>query len=208
MICQKCRGEVQWRGPLIAFTHTECVQCGAINSQVIEEEQERDYALAEGIDPGYDPITQFDLLLEAVGVSGSTATTLLDAHKRIVEELYNTRQQKSLVYRERNLLVGLLSRSNFALNAGISTTNIEGWDERWNQCVYIDTPKGQMSWHYTEDDKHLFDKLPQYKMQWDGHTTEMKYQRVEQLISSCDFQRSLRRNAIEQLKKQDPGDVL
>lgn len=38
MQCSQCGGLVTWRGPLSALTHTECGQCGAQNSQVVEPE--------------------------------------------------------------------------------------------------------------------------------------------------------------------------
>jgi hypothetical protein len=38
MICSVCGGHnVTWRGPLVCLTHTECADCGAIDSQVVEE---------------------------------------------------------------------------------------------------------------------------------------------------------------------------
>ena len=37
MICNICGGEVIWKGPLSALTHTECQHCGEINCQIIEE---------------------------------------------------------------------------------------------------------------------------------------------------------------------------
>lgn len=36
MICKKCNGQVIWVGPMSALTHTECQECGAIDSQVVE----------------------------------------------------------------------------------------------------------------------------------------------------------------------------
>jgi len=46
MVCASCNGEVTWRGPLSALTHTRCANCGAINNQIVvpipddDEEQE------------------------------------------------------------------------------------------------------------------------------------------------------------------------
>lgn len=42
MVCERCGGEVIWKGPLVALTHTECKRCGAINSQVTEDEPEEE----------------------------------------------------------------------------------------------------------------------------------------------------------------------
>lgn len=38
MQCSQCGGLVTWRGPLSSFTHTECHDCGAVNSQLAEPE--------------------------------------------------------------------------------------------------------------------------------------------------------------------------
>lgn len=42
MICSICGGHVTWRGPLIALTHAECASCGAINSQISEDDFSED----------------------------------------------------------------------------------------------------------------------------------------------------------------------
>lgn len=39
MICGRCGGvRVEWKGPWSALTHTECPDCGAVNSQAVEPE--------------------------------------------------------------------------------------------------------------------------------------------------------------------------
>lgn len=42
MICERCGGEVTWRGPLIALTHAQCGKCGGINCQIPEDEPPAD----------------------------------------------------------------------------------------------------------------------------------------------------------------------
>lgn len=37
MICRICGGEVLWKGPLSALTHTECQSCGETNCQTVQE---------------------------------------------------------------------------------------------------------------------------------------------------------------------------
>lgn len=81
-------------------------------------------------------------------------------------------EAKNQAYLERNKLVALLAS---LFPSGIAKTAIEGWDEAWHGCVYIDFPWGQASWHYHDSQAHLFDHLPPYWGQWDGHTTEEKY---------------------------------
>jgi len=38
MICSICGGEVTWRGPLSALTHTQCGSCGEKNCQEVSDE--------------------------------------------------------------------------------------------------------------------------------------------------------------------------
>ena len=83
--------------------------------------------------------------------------------------------EKNQVYHERNQLVALLAR---IYPSGIKRTEIEGWDPAWHGCVYIDTPAGQASWHYHDNEAHLFADLPSYLGIWDGHSTEQKYRRL------------------------------
>ncbi len=81
-------------------------------------------------------------------------------------------------YTERNRLVAFLARQ---FPSGLKRTAIPGWDPEWHGCVFIDTPEGQMSWHYHDNDADLFDGLPQYQGEWDGHSTPEKYARLARL---------------------------
>lgn len=84
-------------------------------------------------------------------------------------------EETDQAYTERNRLVAVLAR---LWPAGIKRTDIPGWDAEWHNCVYIDLPTGQVSWHYHDRDAHLFADLPAYSGEWDGHTTEEKYRRL------------------------------
>lgn len=81
-------------------------------------------------------------------------------------------------FTERNRLVAALARH---YPSGLRRTAIEGWDPEWHGCVFIDTPEGQLSWHYHDRDAHLFAGLPPYESPWDGHTTPEKYARLARL---------------------------
>lgn len=81
-------------------------------------------------------------------------------------------------YEERNRLVSLLAA---VYPSGLAKTPIPGWAPEWHNCVYIDTPAGQMSWHYHDREAHLFSGLPEYQGTWDGHDTAEKYRRLEAL---------------------------
>jgi hypothetical protein len=84
-------------------------------------------------------------------------------------------------YLERNRIVAALAAS---YPSGIKKTAIDGWDDAWHNCVYIDLPTGQASWHYHDREAKLFSNLPAYYGVWDGHTTEEKYQRLAALAQT------------------------
>lgn len=87
-------------------------------------------------------------------------------------------QRKDVAYEERNRVVAALAA---CFPSGIARTAIEGWSDDWHGCVYIDLPTGQASWHYHDSQAPLFAHLPEYKDEWDGHTTEEKYERVAKI---------------------------
>lgn len=88
--------------------------------------------------------------------------------------------EKNSAYHERNQLVAALAN---IYPSGILKTDITGWDDAWHNCVFIDSPIGQLSWHYHDSEIYLFEHLPSYHGVWDGHSTEDKYARL--LIMHC-----------------------
>jgi hypothetical protein len=110
-------------------------------------------------------------LLDIAGDTNEENETLHEAADRI-ERLEAARDG---AYTERNRLVAFLSN---IYPSGVKKTAIPEWDEAWHNCVYIDLPVGQASWHYHNDETHLFAHLPPYESEWDGHTTEEKYERI------------------------------
>jgi len=95
-------------------------------------------------------------------------------------EVEKAQAAKDGAYLERNQCVALIARMAHALGywAGTAKTAIDGWSEDWHGCVYIDLPAGQVSWHYHDSQAYLFDWLPPYCAEWDGHDTPEKYRRV------------------------------
>lgn len=79
-------------------------------------------------------------------------------------------------YRERNTLVAFISK---LFPSGYAKTAIEGWDEDWHHCCYIDFPWGQASWHFHTEDADLFTHLQPYTKEYDGHTTAAKYEAIK-----------------------------
>ena len=103
----------------------------------------------------------------------------LDAAMRAaVAEIERLRARKDAAFRERNEVVSLLAR---LFPAGVAKTDVSGWNAEWHGCVYIDTPCGQLSWHFHDSHAPMFAGLPPYSHVYDGHTTEKKYARVAEL---------------------------
>lgn len=94
------------------------------------------------------------------------------------EALEKERSYKDAAYAERNKIVRLLAS---LYPSGIKKTEIEGWDEDWHWCVYINLPNGQASWHFHVDDLPMFKTFPPYSGEWDGHTTDEKYAKILEL---------------------------
>lgn len=106
------------------------------------------------------------------------AARLTDLYEKLSAVRMDLEREASNVnaaYGERNKLVAALAN---VFPAGIKTTAIDGWDPAWHNCVYVDLPTGQVSWHYHDDERPLFDHLDPYPGSWDGHDTETKYARV------------------------------
>ena len=95
-------------------------------------------------------------------------------------ELREMEACKDAAYLERNQVVAALAK---AYPSGLRKTAIEGWSEDWHSCVMIDLPTGQASWHYHDSQAYLFAGLPAYAGEWDGHSTEEKYQRLAALVA-------------------------
>lgn len=87
------------------------------------------------------------------------------------------------VYRERSKCIVGICRMALQLgwDACIGRHQPEDdphWDPSWLNVVYVQTPAGQVSWHVSEEDMALFSFLPRKNVEWDGHTTEEKYDRL------------------------------
>ncbi|KKN60725.1 hypothetical protein LCGC14_0529240 [marine sediment metagenome] len=104
------------------------------------------------------------------------------------EEVGRLREAKDGAYEERNRCVALIAAMGKYLGwrVGLSRTAIEGWDEEWHGIIYIDTPRGQISWHYHDSHAPFFGGLPPYTGTWDGHDTGEKYRRVAEVHAALD----------------------
>lgn len=103
-----------------------------------------------------------------------------------VEEL---EAQKNGAYAERNQVVALLARMApwMGWNSGIGyhPESDATWEPDWRTIVFVDLPTGQASWHFHISEQHLLQRglLPSYLGEWDGHSTEEKYRRVNDALT-------------------------
>lgn len=89
---------------------------------------------------------------------------------------------KDGAYRERDELVALLSKL-YPSHLAEHDPDDPDWDPAWQTIVCIHTPWGQASWHVKwETEYALFEHLDQENIysDWDGHSTEQKYDRLRQ----------------------------
>jgi Protein of unknown function (DUF550) len=100
----------------------------------------------------------------------------------LVSESAYFKEKMAAAYTERNRLVAFLA----SVFPSVVHTPETGPDMPPSalHTVYVQTPAGQMSWHFMERDAHLFAHLPRAKdggALWDGHTTEEKHRRLARL---------------------------
>lgn len=120
------------------------------------------------------------LLVVQVLVWATTMWLILKGHKRLGKEYVEMVVRKDSAYSERNAVVALLARMSYLaeMKVSVTKTNIEGWSPDWHNCVYIELPSGQVSWHVHDTDMWMFQGLPSRPVIWDGHDTPTKYRRV------------------------------
>jgi hypothetical protein len=102
----------------------------------------------------------------------------------IAKERDDYKKRKDDAYTERNRVVAAFAKLATIMDwpVAVTRTAIEGWSEDWHGCVFIDTPQGQVSWHFHDSQADLFRALPHGPATWDGHTTPQKYERLEALV--------------------------
>ncbi len=82
------------------------------------------------------------------------------------------------LYSERAHLIALLVKDHDGVYQ--EDPESDGW-----MIVYADLPTGQVSWHISPADRHLFENVRfAPDVVWDGHTTDEKYGRVREAIGA------------------------
>jgi nicotinamide riboside transporter PnuC len=121
------------------------------------------------------PLLVQNIVFTASSILGVWVWLVLKQPQRELEDM---RRRKDSAYEERNKVVAALAQ---LFPSGVARTAIEGWSQEWHGCVYIDLPTGQVSWHFHDSQAHLFEGLPAYTKDWDGHDTPEKYRRLAAL---------------------------
>lgn len=89
-------------------------------------------------------------------------------------------EEKKQVYGERDRLVCALSKL-FPSHLARHPEEDKEWEDDWRWIVCIHLPAGQATWHIHDSERDWFNHLEVEKGHWDGHTTEEKYKRIEEL---------------------------
>lgn len=96
----------------------------------------------------------------------------------MTSEIQATRAAIDSVYAERNALV--MAFATLAWHSGWKVgVRFSEVDPEW-PVVLIDTPAGQCSWHVPRDS--VPDDFPAYEGEWDGHSTTVKYERLQKIV--------------------------
>lgn len=93
------------------------------------------------------------------------------------------KKSKDAAYTERDkclVLIALMAqRLGIKTGIGLHVDKPgETWDADWRTILFIDLPAGQVSWHIHDGEARWFYFVGAYDGEWDGHTTDEKYQRV------------------------------
>jgi hypothetical protein len=92
------------------------------------------------------------------------------------------------VYRERAHLVAHLAAVYPSVIVFDGDPGAPGW-----ALIYVDSPAGQLSWHLSGDDLDLFphvERAATDAVAWDGHSTEVKYRRLDNLTRTVAARRA------------------
>ncbi len=82
------------------------------------------------------------------------------------------------IYAERNRLALAFAAAMEMHGYKVGQT-VDSSEPDW-PILMIDTPEGQVSWHLKADD--MPDGMPEYRGEWDGHSTAEKYERLGRIV--------------------------
>ncbi len=101
-----------------------------------------------------------------------------------IKQLYS---EKNGAYKQRNECVAMMAKMAIQLGYDVwqHKTTIEGWDKAWHNCVYIELPTGQVSWHFHDSEAQLFSFVSEKSNKlWDLHDNEIKLLRMKRYLAT------------------------
>lgn len=112
---------------------------------------------------------------------------MFESNEELRKRVAELEQQKNVAYSERNRVLAALAKAGQELGWNVGVGQHDPADTQqesdWRTLLFIDLPTGQASWHYHDSEKGLLEQLPKYASPWDGHSTEVKYERVWEYVS-------------------------
>lgn len=110
----------------------------------------------------------------------------LETISALANEKNRIEEIKNEAYAERNQILALLARMALRLGwqawVGQHPESDKAWDADWRTTLFIESPKGQLSWHFHDSERDLLAGLPRGPNLWDGHTTAEKYSRLREIF--------------------------
>lgn len=119
-----------------------------------------------------------------------------------MEKIGRLEKTVDAAYYERNVLVSVLSKLYVSYQ---HPTEIDGWEKEWHNCVYIELPTGQVSYHYHDRDAELFAHVERHPVLWDQHTKDDVHARWLALNPAGDF---MSRKEIQRWTDKVQSDVM
>lgn len=116
---------------------------------------------------------------------------------QLAEGSHKLRGQLDVARAERTAALGRVTAAEKALNNAYNERaqlvallaaiypSTWGIDPDWTDwhVVYVQLPTGQASWHISPSDRELFAHVSGPAGDWDGHTTDEKYERIRALVT-------------------------
>ena len=102
---------------------------------------------------------------------------------RALRNHHRHRRERDNAYRERNRCVAQIASMAVKLGypacLGQHDPADKSWDDVWRTIVFIELPTGQVSWHLHDSEVKFFSFLKKSEtVEWDGHSTDQKYERM------------------------------
>lgn len=104
---------------------------------------------------------------------------MIEEYTNLDDAMHDLAAAKDAAYAERDkcLVLTALMAQRLGLKVGIGI-DPKAQTSDWESILFIDLPAGQVSWHIHASETSMFYFVGAYDGEWDGHTTEEKYQRV------------------------------